>query len=84
MNDKPCSTCANYDPILLAGNKPTGRGWCAAYSTYPSPGTTTRVVPSGAKRAAEGESAKPKIVDAREVVRACDRHVEVATKKVKR
>jgi hypothetical protein len=73
MADQPCKTCANYDPIKVAGKREAAHGWCAALSLYPAPGVRGRKVPHGAPQALEGQRAKPYIVEGGKIVKHCQR-----------
>jgi hypothetical protein len=70
MADKPCNQCRHYDSIKR-GTADTRRGWCAAQSTYPAVEQRGQAFPSGVKRAAPGELAKPIIVIGSQTIPAC-------------
>lgn len=70
MADKPCNTCSFYDAITR-NERETKHGWCAPRSTYPHKEQPGQVFPSGVKRAAQGELAKPFIVLGADVVKHC-------------
>lgn len=73
MADKPCASCAHYDPIKR-GTADTRRGWCAAKSIYPAQPQKGQAFPPEASRAMPGERASPFIVIGSEVARGCDQH----------
>lgn len=72
MNDKPCQTCSNFDPIKKGdGAKPTSHGWCSVQSFYPAKEMSGQTFPPGVRRVEPGELAKPHIVEAKSIVRYC-------------
>lgn len=72
MNDKPCNTCANYDPIKKGdGSRPTRHGWCSVQSIYPAREMPGQTFPPGVARAESGALATPHIVEAQGIVRHC-------------
>lgn len=82
-NNNPCETCDHYDPILR-GTKPTTMGWCARRSLYPYADSPGQVTPPGARRVANPEDpAVPVIVQAKQVVSACQTHVPKRAKLTK-
>lgn len=62
INKIPCGRCRNYDPILGSKEKETRRGWCTVRSMYPAKEGPGQIFPSGVRRVAAGEIAKPFIV----------------------
>ena len=75
MSDKPCNTCAYYDPIIKGdGSKPTNHGWCAIKSKYPAVEMPGQTFPPGVDRVEPGELAVPHIVEAKGIVRHCQQY----------
>lgn len=70
MADKPCETCAYYDPIMR-GTREGRHGRCAEKSVYPYAEERGQVFPPGVKRAELGERARPVIVMGKETVVSC-------------
>lgn len=82
-NNKPCETCDHYDPILR-GTKPTTMGWCARRSLYPYADSPGQVTPPNAQRVANPEDpARPIIVQAKQIVPACQTYVPKRAKLTK-
>ena len=72
MNDKACSTCANYDVILKARKDETKRGWCVANSLYPHKEEQGQLFPVNAVRAPDPSTpAVPHIVQGANVYTTC-------------
>lgn len=79
MNDKPCNTCANFDPIKKGdGSRLTRHGWCSVQSVYPAREAPGQTFPPGVKRVEPGELAKPMIVEAKGIVAFCTLYKEKA------
>jgi hypothetical protein len=72
MADKPCNTCANYDPIVRGRIRVAKHGRCIPRSTYPAKEQHGQSFPPGCARAEPGELAKPHIVVGSNIVRACE------------
>lgn len=61
-NDKKCSDCDAYDPILH-GMKETRSGWCVKRSLYPFQDSKGQITPAGAQRVTDPTApAQPYIV----------------------
>lgn len=72
MSDKPCASCAHYDPIVVGGNRrPARHGWCAVKSIYPAAEQPGQTFPSGVRRAEPGALATPHIVTGAGIVPTC-------------
>lgn len=75
MSDKPCNTCAHFDPIVKGdGKRPTNHGWCAVKSKYPAVEMPGQTFPPGVARVEPGELAQPHIVEAKSIVRHCQQY----------
>ena len=72
MNTLECGKCESYDPCLGPGERHIGRGWCVPRSEYPHQEEAGQVFPPGVSRVAEGELAKPVLVEENEIVETCD------------
>ncbi len=71
-NDKKCSDCDAYDPILH-GMKGTKSGWCVKRSLYPYMDSAGQVTPPDAKRVENPEDpAKPYIVQGSGIKQDCN------------
>lgn len=71
-NDKKCSDCDAYDPILH-GMKETRMGWCVKRSLYPYMDSAGQVTPPGAQRVTRAEDpAKPYIVEKDGIKQDCN------------
>lgn len=67
-NQLKCRDCTFYDPIRADGS----HGWCVQKSLYPFKEGPGQRFPTGARRVASTDAlAKPVIVRANDVVRAC-------------
>lgn len=80
VNDKPCDSCSNFDPVLRGalrgGLRDTAWGWCASRSVYPAKEGPGQVFPDGVKRVEDPSlPAKPFIVRRGQVVPGCAQHV---------
>ena len=76
LNDQPCGTCVNYDPIKNALDEKgkqqyANNGWCKLKSIYPAVEEPGQSFPSGVKRANAGNLATPYIVRKDHVEHGC-------------
>jgi hypothetical protein len=74
MNKMTCGECAFFDParrIVQGQVQLKAFGHCAKKSLYPFKDQDGQVVPAGAARVAEGELARPVIVDRDKIVPEC-------------
>lgn len=78
LNDKPCGTCQNFDPVLRGTNKghrPTIWGWCAKRSVYPYAEGPGQKFPAGVRQVQSPEMrAEPFMVKVVEVQGNCTDH----------
>jgi hypothetical protein len=79
INDKPCSTCEHFDPVMRGqtakgGVRETNWAWCAVRSKYPAKEGPGQRFPMGVQRVEEGASAEPYIVKRGQTVANCDRY----------
>lgn len=88
LNDKKCSNCKHYDPILKGnprgGLKETPRGWCAKFSLYPYKEGPGQKFPEGVTRVTSPtDRASPKIVHKDEIVPNCSAFIAQSTPNTK-
>lgn len=73
-NDKPCTSCDYFDPILKGKQSKrveTVWGWCAKKSVYPYQEGPGQKFPEGVTRLSEPGLAKPVIVKVGQVIEHC-------------
>jgi hypothetical protein len=79
-NKLKCKDCRFYDSIGAKGRGSDSHGRCAVKSVYPAKEGPGQVFPDGVRRVAEGELAKPFVVEADKVISSC---VQVSPKATK-